>query len=94
LTQPLVVGRIPSIERSRGPDEALPFGVKHWIKVEAVALLHEALTPGAVPGPVRAAEDRLVLQRAYFVLNVCRSGTTDSMDAIFIPAHPSHLICC
>jgi len=41
LTQPLVVGRIPSIERSRGPDEALPFGVKHWIKVEAVAILHE-----------------------------------------------------
>lgn len=41
MTQPLVVGRIPSIKRSRGPDEAPPFGVKHWIKVEAVALLHE-----------------------------------------------------
>jgi hypothetical protein len=41
LTQPLVVGRIPSKERSRGPDEAVRFGVKHWIKVEVVALLHE-----------------------------------------------------
>lgn len=41
MTQSLVVGRISSTERSRGPNEALPFGVKHWIKVETVALLHE-----------------------------------------------------
>ncbi len=41
MAKPLVVGRIPSKERSRDPDEAARFGVKHWIKVEVVALLHE-----------------------------------------------------
>ena len=47
-----------------------------------------ALTTGPVPGPMRAAEDRPVSQRAYFVLNTCRSGTTELTDAIFILAHP------
>jgi hypothetical protein len=47
-----------------------------------------ALTTGPVPGPVRAAEDRPVSRRAYFVLYTCRSGTTESMGAIFILAHP------
>lgn len=28
------------------------------------------------------------MRRTYFVLNVCRSGTTESTDAIFILAHP------
>jgi hypothetical protein len=37
---------------------------------------------------MRAAEDRPLSRRAYFVLNVCRSGTTELTDAIFILAHP------
>ena len=35
------VGRKPLRERSRRPDEALPYSVKHWIKVEALAIFHE-----------------------------------------------------
>lgn len=46
------------------------------------------LTTRPVPGPKRAAEDRPVSLRAYFVLNTCRSGTTELTDAIFILAHP------
>jgi hypothetical protein len=37
---------------------------------------------------MRAAEDRPVSRRAYFVLNTCRSGTTELTGAIFILAHP------
>jgi hypothetical protein len=51
-----------------------------------------ALASGPAPGPKRAAEDRPVSLRAYFVLNVCRSGTTESTDAIFILAHPLPLV--
>lgn len=41
MNQQIALGRIPTKERSRGPDETPPFGVKHWIKTEVVALLHE-----------------------------------------------------
>lgn len=47
-----------------------------------------ALTIRPVPGPMRAAEDRPVSRRAYFVLNTCKSGTTELTGAIFILAHP------
>jgi len=47
-----------------------------------------ALTTRPVPGPKRAAEDRPVSRCAYFVLNTCRSGTTELTGAIFILAHP------
>jgi hypothetical protein len=51
-----------------------------------------ALTTRPVPGPKRAAEDRPVSLRAYFVFSVCRSGTTELTDAIFILAHPLPLV--
>jgi hypothetical protein len=35
------IGRKPLKERARRPDDALPYSVKHWIKVEALAILHE-----------------------------------------------------
>jgi len=44
--------------------------------------------PGPAPGPNRVAEDRPVLPRAYFPLNVCISGTAESTDVIFIPCSP------
>lgn len=37
---------------------------------------------------MRAAEDRPVRWRAYRTLMMCRSGTTESTDAIFILDHP------
>jgi DNA-binding transcriptional ArsR family regulator len=36
-----VVGRIPVKERTKLPDDALPSSVRHWIKVEALAIFHE-----------------------------------------------------
>ena len=36
-----VVGRIPIKERTKLPDDALPGSVRHWIKVEALAVFHE-----------------------------------------------------
>jgi hypothetical protein len=47
---------------------------------------------GRPPVLVRAAEDRPVSRRAYLVLNTCRSGTTESTDAIFILTHPLPLV--
>jgi hypothetical protein len=47
-----------------------------------------ALTTGPVPGPMRAAEDRPVSRRAYRTFTMCRSGTTESTNAIFILDHP------
>lgn len=47
-----------------------------------------APTTGPAPCPLRAAEDRPVLRRPYFVFSVCRSGTTTSTDAIFISRSP------
>ena len=35
------LGRKPLNERSRRPDDAVPFSVKHWIKIEALAIFHE-----------------------------------------------------
>jgi len=35
------VGRRPIKERTKRPDEALPSSVRHWIKVEALAIFHE-----------------------------------------------------
>ncbi len=35
------IGRKPLKQRARRPDDALPYSVKHWIKVEALAILHE-----------------------------------------------------
>ena len=34
-------GRRPIKERTKLPDDALPSSVRHWIKVEALAILHE-----------------------------------------------------
>lgn len=39
-----------------------------------------------------AVEGRPLSQCAYFVLNVCRSGTTELTGAIFILAHPLPLV--
>ena len=47
-----------------------------------------ALTSRPVPGPVRAAGDRLIARSAYRTFTICRRGTTESTDAIFILAHP------
>lgn len=38
---PAEVGRKPLKKRTKQPDEALPYSVKHWIKVEALAIFHE-----------------------------------------------------
>lgn len=35
------IGRRPLKERTKLPDDALPGSVRHWIKVEALAILHE-----------------------------------------------------
>jgi len=35
------IGRKPIKERTKLPDEALPSSVRHWIKVEALAIFHE-----------------------------------------------------
>ncbi len=35
------IGRKPLKERSKHPDDALRYSVKHWIKVETLAILHE-----------------------------------------------------
>jgi DNA-binding transcriptional ArsR family regulator len=35
------VGRKPLKERTKLPDDALPGSVRHWIKVEALAIFHE-----------------------------------------------------
>jgi DNA-binding transcriptional ArsR family regulator len=35
------IGRKPINERTKLPDEALPSSVRHWIKVEALAIFHE-----------------------------------------------------
>lgn len=35
------IGRIPIKERTKLPDDALPSSVRHWIKVEALAIFHE-----------------------------------------------------
>jgi len=45
-------------------------------------------TSGPASFPKRAAEDRPVLRRAYFPLNVCISGMAESTGMIFIFAHP------
>jgi hypothetical protein len=34
-------GRKPREQRTKQPDEALPYSVKHWIKVEVLAIFHE-----------------------------------------------------
>lgn len=39
--QALEVGRKPLKKRTRRPDDALPHAVNHWIRVEALAILHE-----------------------------------------------------
>lgn len=39
--QATAFGRKPLRERTRRPDDALPHSVKHWIKVEALAIFHE-----------------------------------------------------
>ncbi len=41
---------------------------------------------------MRAAEDRPVSRRAYRTFTMCRSGTTESTDAIFILNHPLPLV--
>jgi hypothetical protein len=41
---------------------------------------------------MRAAEDRPVSRRAYRTFTMCRSGTTESTDAIFILDHPLPLV--
>jgi len=35
------VGRKPLKERTKRPDEAVPSSIRHWIKVETMAILHE-----------------------------------------------------
>jgi DNA-binding transcriptional ArsR family regulator len=35
------IGRKPIKERTKLPDDALPSSVRHWIKVEALAIFHE-----------------------------------------------------
>ncbi len=35
------VGRKPLKERTKRPDEAVPSSIRHWIKVETLAILHE-----------------------------------------------------
>ena len=48
-----------------------------------------ALTTGPAPGPKRAAEDRPLFRCAYRTFTMCRSGTTELTDAIFILLTPS-----
>lgn len=36
-----ILGRKPIKERTKLPDDALPGSVRHWIKVEALAIFHE-----------------------------------------------------
>ena len=37
----LKVGRKPLKERTRLPDDALPYAIKHWIKLQALVILHD-----------------------------------------------------
>lgn len=42
MSQPTAeIGRVPIKERTKLPDDALPSSVRHWVKVEALAIFHE-----------------------------------------------------